>query len=129
MKGYVYTIEAFVAVAIIFLSVFFSLQFAGYYPETRSSVIKTRGYNAIEHLDDTGQLRSLVMKGNEKSIEGNITNLIGNEINVTVKICSLVCQQPSLPANTTIVPVEYYISSSSETYIGKKLVAWFWGRY
>ena len=87
--------------------------------------LKYQGYNALEHLDNSGKLRDI------KS-ESEVNNALDPFINYKFKavFCKYSCDKSGIPDKKVVVVIDYYISSyESETAIEsdpKKLRLYLW---
>ena len=63
MKGYIYTLEALIAISLILTSLIFLFGTAPTQPELEISIIKQQGFEALEYLDNRDFMRNHVEKG------------------------------------------------------------------
>jgi|SRR3989344_3543540 len=125
-KGYVYTIEVMLAVAVIMFMLVLTFSSAPEQPETNVALMKQGGYDALRYLDDSGALRQLAMRNDTNSLKANITALMTQSVVFDAAICNTNCTSYRIPFNRTIVTVDYYVSGYRDTYIGKKVRLWIW---
>lgn len=128
MKGYLYTVEVLIAISVISVTVIFLFKSFPEKPEMELSLIKTQGHDALNYLDKKGDLRQFVIDGNEDEIERLLSSLLDSKYEL--EICSLgqTCYD-RVPANETIIAVDYYISGYREKYDAKKLRLFLWRKY
>ena len=125
-KGYVYTIEVMLAVAVIMFMIVLTFSSVPEQPETNIAVMKQAGYDALRYLDGSGVLRTLVARNDSSAqLKSNISALMTHSIVFDASVCSTNCAVV-LPANRTVVTVDYYISGYREIYLGKKVRLWMW---
>ncbi len=126
LKGYIYTLEVIIAISIIVLSVVSILRTPPTKPEFSTSTIKMQGFEALEYLDRKGDLKKLVFQENETELENKMSGIMPKEIGFEMEFCSYSCSEVNVPANETVVVVNYYVSGYKENYIGKKVKLWIW---
>ncbi len=126
MKGYLYTLEVLIAISIIFVSMVMLFRYAPTQPDLGVSILKQQGFEALGYMDDKGTLRELVLMNNETAIEEELNLILLKAVNFETDICSLSCNKTSVPANKTVVAVDYYVSGYKDAYLGKKLRLWLW---
>jgi len=127
-KGYVYTLEVIIAVALIVISMTFILSAAQAPAPAETALIKRQGFEALQFLEQNDELRALAASGNEKQIKKRLQELLPPGIALEVDVCTSVCEG-NLPKNRTIVAVDYYISGYREAYFTKKVRLWMWGSF
>lgn len=125
-KGFIYTLEVLIAVAIILASLVFIFRSSPAKPELDVSIIKTQGMDALSFLDAKGSLRKLVFDDNETEIETQLKAYLPKNIGFEVQLCTSPCSAVNVPVNETVVAVSYYISGYKESYVGKKARLWLW---
>ncbi len=128
-RGYVYTLEVMLAISIIFVTLIFIFSSSPEQPETNLVIMKQSGYDALYYLDMTGELRDAVNRGAVSEIDSNLTDLLPKNIKFDTNICTTSCNSTELPANRTVVAVDYYISGYRSQYIGKKVRVWMWRKF
>src|SRR3989344_9117348 len=121
MKGYVYTIEVMLAVAVIMFMLVLTFSSAPEQPETNIALMKQAGYDALHYLDTNGVLRQLAAQNDSYAqLKGNVSALVSHSIVFDAAICSAGCSV-ALPENRTIVTADYYIAGYRDAYLGKKV--------
>lgn len=125
-KGYVYTIEVMLAVAVIMFMLVLTFSSAPEQPETNIALMKQAGYDGLRYLDDTGVLRQLAARNDSYAqLKSNLSALVSHSIVFDAAICTTDCSSV-LPVNRTIVTVDYYVAGYRGTYLGKKVRLWMW---
>lgn len=128
-RGYIYTLEVLLAIATIFVTLVLVFSNAPEQPEAHLAVIKQSGYDALFYMDQSGELRDAVSRGSVTAINSNLTATMPATILFSTAICTTSCQPSSLPANRTIVIVDYYTGDYRDQYIGKKVRLWMWEKF
>jgi len=125
-KGYIYTLEVFIAISMIFLTLVFVFRNPPQRPELEISLIKQQGFEALEYLDNKGVLRQYVSSSDEFSIENSLSGILSANMAYETEICSSSCLDSNIPVNETVVAVDYYIAGYRDAYLGKKVRLWMW---
>ena len=125
-KGYIYTIEVLIAVSIIFFALYFLYRSPIPETEIELAMIKQQGFYALDYMSDHDYLDRYIANDDEYSIEQFLKSVISPSINFETEICSQICEDTNVPANTTVVSVDYYVSGYKSSYLGKKLKMWLW---
>jgi hypothetical protein len=133
-KGYVYTLEVLIAASMITMALVFMFKTPPAKPETELSMIKKQGFESLQYLDNSGELRPLVFQNNETQIQSLLKNLTTAEFEVHIckngDICSVSSDLVSnVPGNQTVVVVDYYISGYKHSYSPKKVKLFLWRKY
>lgn len=128
-KGYVYTLEAMIAIALIFVTLIFVFSSSPEQPETSLAIMKQNVYDALVYLDQSDDLRNATSTGSVSAIESNLSKLLPASIKYDTIVCTTSCNSSELPANRTIVTVDYYISGYQDKYVGRKVRIWIWRRF
>jgi hypothetical protein len=128
-KGYVYTIEVMLSVVTVVFVLVLIFSHTPEQPETSLAIIKQNGYSALSYLDMSGELRKIIQRNDTAALKNNITARIPSTIVFDVSICGNQCSSSLLPANRTVVNVDYFISGYQEAYLGKKVRLWMWQRF
>ena len=129
LKGYVYTLEVMLAVSLIFVTLILVFSSSPEEAETSLGIMKQNGYDALFYLDMTGDLRNAVSRGAVSEIDANLTDILPKNLKFDTNICTTSCNSTELPANSTIVTVDYYISGYRGEYIGKRVRMWMWRKF
>ena len=125
-KGYLYTLEVFIALSMIFLTLVFVFRNPPLRPELEISLIKQQGFEVLEYLDYKGVLRQYVSNSDEVSIENSLSSLLSSNIAYETEICASSCLDSNVPVNETVIAVDYYIAGYRDAYLGKKVRLWMW---
>ena len=128
MRGYVYTLEVVFATAIVFASVIFIFNLL---PPQQSSIqlIKNSAYDALQYMDYSGDLRPLVLAGDESQIESRLNSMLPVNLGFEAEVCSAYCSLTGVEFNRTVIAVDYYVAGFQNTYAGKKLRLWVWEKF
>lgn len=127
-KGFVYTLEVLIAISMILISVVFILRSPPEKPDFSTSTMKLQGFDALEYMDNKGDLKNLVFQNNETEIENRIRDILPREILFETQLCNVSCSEVNTPVNETVVVINYYISGYTNNYLGKKVKLWLWRR-
>ena len=125
-KGYLYTIEVLIAVAVIFFSVYFLYSSPSPEPEIELAVIKQQGFYALEYMHGHDYLEKYVLAEDEYSIEQLLRGILSPNINFETEICRQSCEDTNVPGNRTVISLDYYVAGYRDSYLGKKLKMWLW---
>ena|SRR3989338_9490867 len=128
-KGYVYTLEVMLAVALITVTLVLVFSSTPEQAETNLAIMKQNGYDALFYLDQNGWLRDSVSRGAVSEIDNNLTDILPKNQKFDTNICTTSCNSTEIPANTTLVVVDYYISGYRGTFVGKKVRLWMWRKF
>lgn len=127
-KGYVYTLEAMIAIAIIVVAIIMVFSTAQV-PETPNiGMIKKQGYEALEFLDQKDGLRQLVQSVDEIALKKDVRALLASGITIELDICTTQCSG-QVPQNKNIVVVDYYVAGYKDSFFNKKVKMWMWGNF
>src|SRR3989338_7924675 len=105
MKGYMYTLEVFIAVSIIFLTIVFAFRNPPSSPELELSLMKKQGFEALQYLYDAGELEALADSGSEATIESRLSALLPANTLFEAEICGTACSRGNVPENQTVIAV------------------------
>lgn len=128
-RGYIYTLEVMLAIAAIMATLVLVFSTTPEEPETDIAVIKQTGYDILYYMDQTNDLRDAVWKGSVSAIDANLTAMLPVNVLFDAAICTTSCVSGSIPANRTIVTVDYYVSGYREFFLNKKVRVWMWMQY
>lgn len=126
MKGYIYTLEVVLSVALLAAATAYLFGNVAEKPELQASILKDRSYEALEYLDSAGVLKPGVANNSEAAIEEGLRNVMPAGFDFEVAICTLACDSTNVPSNRSVVSVDYYTSTHREYYMGKKVKMWAW---
>ncbi|TAL47460.1 hypothetical protein EPN87_02870 [archaeon] len=124
MKGQMQTLESVIAVVIIAGT--FIFLYSGQYqiPNLESVNRKLVGFNALQSLDSSNQLRQYVVANDSRSIENLLASFLTN-VNYNVSICYLTCPETSFVANNTAA-VTYLVAGNASAYYPEQVVLYQW---
>lgn len=136
-KGYLYTIEVLLAMAIVFVAVTFAFRAAPPKPELQLPLMKQIGFDALKYLDHSGKLRGYALNSDEKNLEKDLKDVMSKKIKFETEICTQpsTCSERNVPNDKTIAIVDYYItncinclsgSSYDKTYSFKRVRLYVW---
>ncbi len=127
-KGYFYTLESLIGITIIVVSLVVILGIAQVPASSGVSLVKRQGIEALEFLDQKGELRFLVHSGNEIQLNDRLKDILPPTISLYTDICTNTCMG-EIPADRTVVSVDYYISGYNDLFFIKKVKLWMWGSF
>lgn len=129
MKGYIYTLEVLLAISIIVGSIIFILGTAPEKSELNLLTMNQRVFEAVEYLDNKGELRALVNDDNEIEIENQLNSILPSVIKFETDICTTSCNGTNIPTNQEVIVFDYFISGYKDRYIGKRIRIWIWEKF
>jgi hypothetical protein len=127
-KGYVYTLEVMLAIAIILIAVVMLFGTVQVPESSNVGLIKRQGYEVLEFLDQKDELRQLVKNGDEINLKKKVRDLLTPGITIELDICTTSCSG-QVPQNKNIVSVDYYVSGFRDSFFNKKVRMWMWGNF
>ncbi|MEK6901839.1 MAG: hypothetical protein AABX37_05825 [Nanoarchaeota archaeon] len=127
-KGYIYTLEVLLAMAMILVALTFLYRTPPQLPELEASTMKVQGIQVLEYLDRKGDLRQFAIVANETDIESRINNTIVSAIDFELDICTLACNETGVPRNKSVIAVDYYIAGYRAAHNVTKIKMWMWRR-
>ena len=80
----------------------------------------------LEYLDEKGDLRRYALFGDRASIKDTLNSTMISGVGFDVDVCRLNCSSTLLPANKTIVSVDYYVTGYKYAYNISKVKLWMW---
>lgn len=128
-KGYIYTLEVMLATATILATLILIFATVPEEAETNLAVMKQTGYDALFYMDQNNELRNAVSKGSLSSINNNLSKIFPTSVDFDTSVCTVSCNSTEIPANRTIIVVDYYIGGYREIYINKKVRLWIWEKF
>jgi hypothetical protein len=127
-KGYVYTLEVMIAVAIVLVAIVILFSTAQVPEASSVGLIKKQGYDVLEFLDINDELRPLVKNGDENTLKTRVRTLLTSGITIELDICTVQCSG-QVPQNKNIVSVDYYVSGYKDSFFNRKVRMWMWGNF
>ncbi len=125
-KGYVYTIEVFLAISLVLITLVFLYRTPPEKPQLEISVMKLQGMHTLEYLDKKDDLRKFAVTANESDIERRLNDTIIRAIDFEIDICTITCNETGVPRNKSVVSVDYYIAGYRERHNVTKIKMWMW---
>ena len=125
MKGLLKTLEAVIAVIIIFGVILFLFGAEIALPEVETPQWKIKAMSAIAALDKAGQLRDLVAAGDNTTINNNIDKFLPSFLDNAVIICETDCPLPSIAAEQ-IISVRYLLSGQANNLTNRQVIVFVW---
>ncbi len=125
-KGYVYTLEVFLAVSLVLVTLVFLYRTPPEKPQLEISIMKLQGMHALEYLDKKDDLREFIGTANESDIERRLNDTIVRRIDFEIDICTITCNETGVPRNKSVISVDYYIAGYRETINITKIKLWMW---
>jgi hypothetical protein len=127
-KGYAYTLEVMIAISMVIVFTVLIFTTVQTPVSANTALVRRQGYEALEFLEQTNELRPLVFANDETSIKNRLRDLLPPAIALEADVCVKVCEG-NLPQGKTIVSVEYYVSGYNEIFFTKKVKLWMWGSF
>ncbi|NIO44537.1 MAG: hypothetical protein GTN36_03220 [Candidatus Aenigmarchaeota archaeon] len=122
-KGFVKTLEAGIAIALILVSMVFL--FPGE-TETEPQISDT-GYNCLRYLDYEGVLRNYAANSLESDLISDLRKCVPPILNYTARICTSTSCNTELPTDKTIFLSSYLIAGEAQ--IDRTLInLWVWSK-
>lgn len=128
-KGYLYTLEVLIATSMITIALVFMFKTPPAKPEIELSIIKKQGFDSMDYLENSGDLRSLAFSSNETQIEYLLRNLITGSYEIQICGEGDACLDSNVPGNQTVMVIDYYQSGYKEGYAPKKVRLFLWRKY
>lgn len=125
-RGYIYTIEVMLAIATIMAALILVFSTTPEETETDASIMKQTGYDILYYMDQTDDLRNIVKSGSISALDANLTAMLPSNVVFDAAICTTACVSSSIPANRTIITVDYYVSGYRDSFLNKKVRLWMW---
>jgi len=130
MKGQIYMLESAIAIMMILVIVIFLFQNPPTPPEYKRVNYKLKAYNALEVLEETGELRDKVMDNNVTFIVDKLNSSLPNFLNFTVVIfndTTNITTKPSLANESEILSVSYLLAGDLDNYQPRDVRVYIWG--
>lgn len=129
MKGQMYTLEAAIAVIILLSFLIFLWKFPITATVDEKYNYKLKVLNALKTMDEAGQLRGDVMKGDVSSVESKLYPFIPDFINYSVVIFNETTNITSKPKiqDSDVISVSYLISGDIGEFNPREIVVYLWG--
>ncbi len=127
MKGYVRMLEILLSLSIIVVAMVFVFRFTPYVIQNDMNLIKDRAFNALEFMDQNGDLRKIAFNSNRNALNNNLTLLLTG-LEFEADVCNNDCFTPILP-NKPITSIEYYVSGYQDKYKASKIKLWVWRKF
>lgn len=128
-KGFIYTLEVMLAVAIMLATLVLVFSTSPEQAETSLPTIKQTGYDALFYMDQAGDLRYYVSTGALTDIKNELATILPSGIVFDASICRTSCNSTLLPGNRTTVIVDYYVGAYRGQFINKKVRLWMWEKF
>ena len=128
-RGYVYTLEVMLAVAMMLVTLVLVFSGTPEQAETSLPTMKQTGYDALFYMDQAGDLGNSASRGAVDEIKVNLTAVMPAGIAFDADICSAMCNSTLVPANRTVVTVDYYVGGYRDMLVRKKVRLWMWEKF
>jgi hypothetical protein len=125
-KGFIYSLEALIVITIVFFLLAYLFRYAPQTSQAEISVMKIYGIQALEYLENSGDLQKLVSEYNEAEIEKKLGTILPNSIKFETEICRKNCNAAGVPNKNNVIAVDYYISTYRDSYEGQRVRIWMW---
>jgi len=127
-KGFGYTLEVLIAIAVVFVFTIIIFSSTNFPVSAGTGLIKKQGFEALEYLEKTDELRYLVLSGNKVVLRNRLRELLPPGISLDVDTCSATCSG-EIPEKRTVVSLDYYISGYQDRFFTRKVKLWMWGSF
>jgi len=128
-KGYVYTLEVLLAMALIFVTLIFIFRISPPSLQGDIPIIKRYGLEGLEYLEQTNDLRLWVSTGNETAIKDALTQLMPSNIKFQLDICKDSCSGGGIPTTVNVIVTDYYVTTYNGDYLDRKIHLWLWRQF
>jgi len=130
MKGALYTLEAVIAILMIFFIIVFLFQNPPTSPDYQIVNYKLKVYNALRLLDTTGELNMYAMDSNAGQIRSKLRSFIPVTVNYGVVIFNQttnITEKLSFGNSSDVISVSYFISGDLDNYQPRDVRVYLWG--
>lgn len=126
MKGLMRSFEAVIAILIITTTFFILFSTSEPVPEFDTINWRLNGFNALQSLDERGELTNAALSNDVNGIKTNLSTLLPTNLNYDLVICSETC--PSVSINSEkITSVHYFIPGNITNVQGREVILYLWG--
>ncbi len=127
-KGYIYTLEVMIAIAIVLIAVVTLFTTAQVPESPPAGLIKKQGYEVLEFLEQKDELRQLVQVGDRNTLKNKVRGLLPPGITIELDICTTSCTG-QVPQGKNIISIDYYVAGYKDSFFNKKVKMWMWGNF
>jgi len=127
MKGYLYTLEVLISFSVLVVTLVSLFRTSSQTPETELGIIKNAGFDALQYLNDKGDLKKFIAQRDELALENSLKSIL-TDFEFETEICRTNCSDMNVPKNETVIVVDYY-SSGYLNYDNEKVRLWMWKKY
>jgi hypothetical protein len=127
MRGTFYTLEAAIAVVVIITSLAFVFQIEPTGIDLSKANYKQEAYNALNIVDEGGDLRDNILANNASAIESGMDSYVS--VNFDVAIFNKTSNLTAIPDITSddIITVSYLVSGEVGNYTPREVRVYVWG--
>jgi len=126
MKGLMRSFEAIIAILTITSTFFILFSTKEPVPEFDTINWRLNGFNALQSLDERGELTEAVLSNDTSGIESKLSVLLPTNLNYDLVICSETCPGVSINSEK-ITSVHYFISGNITNVQGREVILYLWG--
>lgn len=124
-KGFVHTLEATIAALLVMGFILAVMPFLTYQDTTAAT--KEKVTNSLLVLDQAGKLDALAMAQNISGLKMELSALLPDQINFTVRLCGINCSTlDPLPQNETVKAVSRITAGYETMFMPSEIIVYFW---
>jgi len=130
MKGQLYTLESVIAILMIFFIIIFLFRNPPSSPEFEKINYKSKAYDGLKTLEETGELRKDVDNNNTTAINESLNPYIPSFLSRAVVIfndTSNLTTKPSLANISESISVSYFLAGDIDDYKPRDVRVYIWG--
>jgi len=130
MKGQLYTLESIIAILMIFFIIIFLFRNPPSSPEFERINYKSKTYNGLKTLEETGELREHAVNNNTTAINESLNPFISSFLSRAVVIfndTSNLTTKPDLTNISESISVSYFLAGDIDDYKPRDIRVYMWG--
>ena len=130
MKGQLYTLESIIAILMIFFIIIFLFRNPPSSPEFERINYKSKTYNGLKTLEETGELREHTTNNNATAINESLKPFISSFLSRAVVIfndTSNLTTKPDLTNISESISVSYFLAGDIDDYKPRDVRVYIWG--
>lgn len=124
MKGYIQTLEAFIAAVIILSAMIYIFSSMSSPPQIS---LYSTAHDCLKYLDENGKLRYYAYNNQEDSLKNDLRSCLPGLADFEVKICKTADCGYQAPENKTVALASYLISGDVE-FQSTLINLWVWSK-
>lgn len=114
MKGLSYTLEAMIAALLVLSTLVSVYSFSKKEGVFDTVTIRDLGYSCVKDADGRGLLRHYALSNDSAGVRSLFQSCLPRSLNFSVNFCAACA--PDIPANRTIVSVNYIVAGEGATF-------------